>query len=474
MMGQFFDLLKYVCPPNGNKYVLGGLGTENCQCTQESNGWILQRKNKHAEEFKVDNEYIYRGADTSEISRDGVNPTGRFYIQYTGSKYGAQWAKRFMRVGDSFHRDVRIVFYNYLGDVLHDYNDATDLVVRHHYSSFTNSAGMTIPDVLEMQWGGEEVYYYGRNFGLVGWKNLRTNQGSNLVTFSANIMTPFPHMHPAPLVPFPNLEVQPPMVIYPHPDTLGDPTPGIVSKTVSVSGANVRSEPTVQKMNVVGTIQQGDRVVYRPKTFLNEEYTWKYLDTFKGWVSNVATIVPSTPETDQRPTKILSVPYVSQIDSNSDNRNNDCGIAAALMLCKFQLQQKAYGDIPLLTVDNLIQYTPLASKDAPISLSAIGSLLHLLGVSHIYTNQLTPAELRRQIDIGKPVFVLLNYKHIHPTQSTDMGHFLVVIGYNDNGFWLHDPYKLGRSVYVTEFALTNAMTKLGNAASGTNMGFVLV
>jgi lysozyme len=220
-----YDLLHYVCPPNGMQYRLLGLGDESCQCVQAGDGWIEFRKNRHMEEFYITDTVIGRGADTSEISRDGVHPTGQFYILYTrrpdGSfTYGAPWAKRLMSVGDKFHRDCRVIRYNADGSIVAQYDDATDLVLNAHRSSLSFSqSGITVEDVLELQWGGEEVYYYAKGYGLVGWKNLRTGQGSFVGVLSATISEPFPHdVKPRPRVAQPSHSVSKTDLVATHPE----------------------------------------------------------------------------------------------------------------------------------------------------------------------------------------------------------------------------------------------------------------
>lgn len=325
-----FDMLQYICPPNGRKYRLGGMGDENCQCTQESDGWILQRKNKHVEEFYVTDTIIGRGADTSEISRDGVNPTGRFYVQYTGSSYGAPWCKRFMQVGESFKRSPRIVFYDYRTNILSDYQDVSTLVVNNHHDKIVSPTGVTTWDVLELQWGGEEIYYYGYGFGLVGWKNLRTNQGSYVISVTATIMTPFPAPILRPKVAFPNFDVEPKMPEYPKPYTLGGWKSGIIEKTIHPNGANVRSEPSVKNNNVVTSVSKGTTLQYREKSFRNESYDWYYVKILntEGWLSSVATIREKVEGKrivliHPLPGSVISAPFDQPRDYNGDGIKND-------------------------------------------------------------------------------------------------------------------------------------------------------
>ncbi|RPJ35283.1 MAG: M23 family metallopeptidase [Planctomycetaceae bacterium] len=302
-----FDLLHYICPPSGKQYRLFGLGDENCQCVQASDGWIEFRKNRHMEEFYATDSVIGRGADTSEISRDGVNPTGQFYILYTrrpdGSLiYGAPWIKRLMSVGEKFHRDCRVIRYNANGTIVAEYDDATDIVVNAHHPRLTfPQSGITIEDVLELQWGGEEVYYYANGYGLVGWKNLRTGQGSFVGVLSATSFDPFPH------------EVKPrPRVAQPaHSVTVISTVSTLISSVATTlpEGTNpqqvqVNHRDGLWLLGMPGTGSQHIRVmgfkevvtVFSEPVVPSGRYNWQRVKTARGeegWSAAVVDNIPS-------------------------------------------------------------------------------------------------------------------------------------------------------------------------------------
>jgi GH25 family lysozyme M1 (1,4-beta-N-acetylmuramidase)/murein DD-endopeptidase MepM/ murein hydrolase activator NlpD len=297
------DLLQYICPPDGKKYRLFGLGDESCQCVQADDGWIEFRKNRHMEEFYVTDTVIGRGADTSEISRDGVHPTGQFYILYTrrpdGSlTYGAPWAKRLMRVGEEFHRDCRVIRYNADGSIVAQYDDATDLVLNAHHDSRTFAQfGITVKDVLELQWGGEEVYYYGKGYGLVGWENLRTGQGSFIGVVGATISDPFPH------------DVKPrPRVAHPPHDLAAVNLPDVDQPTYpqgrKPQEMKVNQPDGIWLLAMPGTsshhirvLPQGEEVtVYSTPVVPSGRYNWQRVTTKrkeKGWSAAVVDNIPS-------------------------------------------------------------------------------------------------------------------------------------------------------------------------------------
>jgi len=106
-----FDLHQYLCPAAGISFLLSS--QETMQSDICSDGWIEFRKNRHMEEFFVTDTVIGRGADTSMISDDGVHPVGTFYVQYTGEMYGCPWIARYMSPGERYHRECRVVVYNF-------------------------------------------------------------------------------------------------------------------------------------------------------------------------------------------------------------------------------------------------------------------------------------------------------------------------------------------------------------------------
>lgn len=132
--------------------------------------------------------------------------------------------------------------------------------------------------------------------------------------------------------------------------------------------------------------------------------------------------------------RILSVPWVSQLDARSTGQN-DCGQACVLMLAH------AYGKVNRnMTVDDLATLRPGRTDAAALrDLAARFDLA--LTVDETFTGV---DSLRRLIDQGKPVAVLVNYEDLHfppHLSSPDQGwHWLLVVGYRgDDQFIVHDP-----------------------------------
>jgi hypothetical protein len=65
--------------------------------------------------------------------------------------------------------------------------------------------------------------------------------------------------------------------------------------------------------------------------------------------------------------------------------------------------------------------------------------LRSLGLNAQFHQDGTPESLKAEIDAGRPVAV--GWLHHGPVSApSGGGHWTVVIGYDDTGFWMNDPY----------------------------------
>lgn len=124
----------------------------------------------HWEEFVVSGETIGRDVDTSPGG-------GRFYRQF-----GAPWVRRWMRPGESFAQAKRVQFYSAADcepQAAYSGNVVDTITVVEHLSEWRSVFGVTVPDVVTLRWEqGGEWYYYGRGYGLVGWRRAHDDQHS--------------------------------------------------------------------------------------------------------------------------------------------------------------------------------------------------------------------------------------------------------------------------------------------------------
>jgi murein DD-endopeptidase MepM/ murein hydrolase activator NlpD len=161
------DLLPYLRGDGRLYEVQNANGGQERFQSQVAGSTFYQTKNAHWEELRFDDSFIYRDRDTSPGG-------GRWYRLLENNIPGSRWIPRHWRAGESYTRARRVQFYRKSdcqpvpensGDVI----DTMRFVA--HRSSYTFRTGLTLPDVVELEWvGGGERYFYARGFGLVAWE----------------------------------------------------------------------------------------------------------------------------------------------------------------------------------------------------------------------------------------------------------------------------------------------------------------
>lgn len=164
--GNIYDLLDYM-RGDGRQYELqytwGGGGTHPCQTRRNGNIFYNVKGGGEYEECYADDKYIYRGIDTSESPE-------RFYTQNTGNVYGAMWAKRRMAIGETVTKSPLVIHFWKANCQERLRGQPTDrLTLVRHYDSFRFDSGITLSDVLYLEWNQGEGYLYAKNYGLVGF-----------------------------------------------------------------------------------------------------------------------------------------------------------------------------------------------------------------------------------------------------------------------------------------------------------------
>lgn len=172
---ETIDLLPYLMGAHGHshemQYSLGGkTGTHPLQMHHDGQSfYIVKGWDGEYESLYYDDEVLYRDVDTSEAPN-------RFYVQRTiedGKEYdGAPWAARHMAVGDTFHRQPRVVhFWQDTCKVRLQGDPASTLTLLAHHDSLTFSrTGITVEDVVVLSWSGGERYFFARGESLVGFE----------------------------------------------------------------------------------------------------------------------------------------------------------------------------------------------------------------------------------------------------------------------------------------------------------------
>ena len=135
--------------------------------------------------------------------------------------------------------------------------------------------------------------------------------------------------------------------------------------------------------------------------------------------------------------KILDVPYLSQLATpDADYAPGDCGAGCAAMLLNYLGHN--------VTVDDVSIQTGLPpGYHFSISTHFIKAAYHW-GVSLYWQRYLSLDDLTAEIDAARPVIVLVRYPDIPDSKKYDKSyiydHFVLLIGYDADNFYYHDPY----------------------------------
>lgn len=134
--------------------------------------------------------------------------------------------------------------------------------------------------------------------------------------------------------------------------------------------------------------------------------------------------------------KILDVPYLSQLD-NSLNPTGSCNVTSVAMCLQAVGIQ--------VTPDELYQEMESTglSRHSPQDLQIISERR---GARNDLTVSGTPQDMKTAIDEGKPCIIHGYF--------TSFGHIIVVIGYDENGFVVHDPY--GQYIHPMRYDTTKS------------------
>jgi hypothetical protein len=263
------------------------------------------------------------------------------------------------------------------------------------------------------------------------------------------------------------------MTIQPQtPPDLGAQRTGIVTR-VAASYVNVREQASASS-RAIGQLLAGTPIVYRNAIPGADGKQWRKIDApFDGYAADwLMTITQDVVESNKI---VLNVPYVSQLGGDADLRSNDCGIACALMVWRYQLQEAGLRFPRLVTVDALIPSTPLVGADNPLAVLSLVGVMDGLGVNATRKDALTLAAIRQHIRNGNPVVALVAYSAITGNQTQRYGHYLVVTGMSDQAVYMHDPYEKGAGFRMTHAAFEAALREtVSVGASGVpNLGITV-
>lgn len=139
----------------------------------------------------------------------------------------------------------------------------------------------------------------------------------------------------------------------------------------------------------------------------------------------------------------LAIPYINQANSDADELLNDCGIACVAMMAN------AKG--LAVTVDEMVTENPgepiIPDTDGLVSVETIRLLCGAYGLPARRLADLAVGDLMEYLMGGRPAILLVDYGVMNDLglarKAGAFGHFVLVVGYDDTGFFVHDPYWLG-------------------------------
>lgn len=172
------DLLPYL-KGDGHAYMVQSSSGASEKFRTETRAFrFYQVKNHQWEQLTFDDVYIYRGVDTSPGPAPDYDPRPgkyRYYIQSNQGSDVARWCHRYMRPGETYtgpgHR-VQFYYKDNCEESPANSGNATNRVTFfERHQPWTSPNGITLDDVVELGSDPGERYFYGKGYGLVGWKS---------------------------------------------------------------------------------------------------------------------------------------------------------------------------------------------------------------------------------------------------------------------------------------------------------------
>ena len=136
--------------------------------------------------------------------------------------------------------------------------------------------------------------------------------------------------------------------------------------------------------------------------------------------------------------RVLNVPYKSQNDPDAQAENNDCGPACLAMILLTQGQNVATAAVYAASG---------VGADRPLTFDEVKTAAGNYGLPLSWRMGVSLQDVRDTIDQGTPVIALIKYLYLpdRQGQSTTGGHFVLVVGYDDDAgeIVINDPYYWG-------------------------------
>lgn len=145
---------------------------------------------------------------------------------------------------------------------------------------------------------------------------------------------------------------------------------------------------------------------------------------------------------------VIDVPHYSQEGPTAKLYFNDCGPACVRMVWGWQQVRLGRADSPAVTIDAMARRVLRSAKafSSILELQRLGGMygLNLRPVSR--DAGITPDRIRSEIGMGLPLIALVLYGELSGRQNKGFtgGHFVVVVGYDADGYYLNDPDWYGK------------------------------
>lgn len=160
-------------------------------------------------------------------------------------------------------------------------------------------------------------------------------------------------------------------------------------------------------------------------------------DEYKTWVGYDIIALPI----EDTMTNILNVPFVSQVSTEAQLHNNDCGAACVLMLLK------AY-NIGNMTVNQVFDAME-PTGDLGLAIGTMQTFLASKGIKNEYKVNAQLHDLFDAEIYNRPVICLIHYAPLVDAGLTEFkifrgAHFVTVIGMDVKYIYIHDPYSVSK------------------------------
>ena len=123
--------------------------------------------------------------------------------------------------------------------------------------------------------------------------------------------------------------------------------------------------------------------------------------------------------------RVLDVAFKSQNDPDAGSVYNDCGPCCVAMMLGTQGQDVATSDVYAASG---------VQADRALTFGEVSRAADQYGLPLAWRLDATPDDVRAWIDQGTPVIALVKYQYLpdRQGQSTTGGHFVHVVGYDDD------------------------------------------